>query len=124
MVVLSEPTEAEFQRLVLDTATLFGWESMHVRRSVVRDGRWATATSVPGWPDLILWRPGDLLFVELKTDRGRISPDQRRVLASLAESGAEVHVWRPLAWPEIEERLRPRSRARQGDSLRLPPWPA
>lgn len=98
--------EADFQRTVVDLAALFGWEAMHVRRSVVRGQRWATATSVPGWPDLTLWRPGELLFAELKADRGRVTDDQQRVLDSLAAAGQEVHVWRPRDWPALEARLR------------------
>lgn len=79
---------------------------MHVRRSVVREGRWATATSTAGWPDLVLWRPGSLLFVEVKTDVGRVTSDQRAVLDSLAAAGAEVHVWRPRDFDDVETRLR------------------
>ena len=51
---------------------------MTVRPSVGRRGgrpAWQTTTSIAGWPDLAcLWRPGQLLLVELKTDRGRLSP--------------------------------------------------
>ena len=98
-------SEAEFQRAVLDLAHLAGWRSMHVRRSVVRGEQWATATSVTGWPDLALWRPGRFLVVELKAQRGRLSPAQRDVLDSLTAAGVEVDVWRPSDWVEIESTL-------------------
>lgn len=79
-------TEAALQRAVLDTAALYGWDHMHHA-----DSRRAHA----GWPDLVLCRPPRCLFVELKTDRGRVRPDQRRWLQQLAACGLEVGLWRP-----------------------------
>jgi hypothetical protein len=78
---------------------------MHVRRSVVRAGRWATATSIPGWPDLTLLGHGQLIFAELKTDRGRLSGEQVGVIAALRAAGQDARVWRPDDWPEIERTL-------------------
>jgi len=101
-------TEAEFQQRVIDAANLYGWRSCHTRKATVRAGRIATPTSVPGWPDLVLWRPklGGLLFVELKTDKGRLSPAQAEVLESLSSAGAVTAVWRPSHWHRITETLK------------------
>jgi hypothetical protein len=35
-----------------------------------------------------------------------LSEDQAAWLLALGLAGAEVHVWRPSDWPEIEELLR------------------
>lgn len=59
-----------------------------------------------GFPDLVIVGPGGLLFAELKADRGRLRPDQARWIATLAAAGAEVHVWRPNNWPDIQNRLK------------------
>jgi hypothetical protein len=99
--------EADWQRRVLDAATLYGWRHCHTRQATVRGGRIATPTSVPGWPDLVLWRPklGGLIFVELKKMGAYPTPQQREVLASLASAGAVADVWKPNDWPRITELL-------------------
>jgi len=101
-------TEAQFQQRVLEAAALYGWRANHTRKATVRAGRIATPTSCPGWPDLVLWHPGrgGLIFRELKTDRGVASTTQLEVLSSLANSGADVAVWRPRDWDLIVETLR------------------
>lgn len=104
----SPQSEAQFQKALLEAAELHGWKHCHIRRATVRQGRIATPTSVPGWPDLVLWRPGKggVLFAELKRADGVVSPAQRKLLASLASAGANVCVWRPSMWPEINEVLK------------------
>lgn len=101
----SRLSEADFQRRVIDAATLYGWRHCHTRRATVRHGRVATPTSVPGWPDLVLWNPerGGVMFVELKTDKGVLSTDQQDALISLAKAGAYVDVWRPRDWERIAQ---------------------
>lgn len=101
-------SEADFQRAVIEAAELHGWRHCHVRKAVVRKGRVATPTSVPGWPDLVLWRPkrGGLMFVELKKLGGQLSSEQRDVLESLASAGAVVDTWWPNQWDRITELLR------------------
>src|SRR5690348_14234336 len=58
-----------------------------------------------GFPDLVLTRdPYDwmsshtarLLFVELKSSRGRVGEHQQLWLDVLRDAGAEVHIWRPI----------------------------
>ena len=94
----------------MDLAQLTGWETLHVRTSMQADGRYLTATSgtmAKGWPDLVLIHPGKrrLIFAELKSDKGRISDEQVRVMGRLMAAGYPVQVWRPRDWPVIEETL-------------------
>ncbi len=98
-------TEAELQALVIDLATACGWAAMHVRPSRVRGDQWATATSIPGWPDLTLLGHHRALFVELKSENGRLRPEQRDVINQLVDAGLDARVWRPSSWPEIEATL-------------------
>ncbi len=90
-------SEKAWQQVVLDLAGWRGWRRYHTF-----DSRRSTA----GWPDLALVRRGRLLLVELKTERGRVTPQQARWLADLSACpGIEVHVWRPSAWPSVQEVL-------------------
>jgi hypothetical protein len=97
-------TEAEFQAQVVELATICGWTWLHVRKSIGRrNGKsaWQTTTNLKGWVDLLLWRPGRMIAVELKSRTGKTTPEQDAVLASLAEAGVETYVWRPSDWDEI-----------------------
>jgi hypothetical protein len=69
-------TEAELQALVIDAARLHGWYVFHDR-----DSRGNAA----GFPDLVLIQPPRVLFVELKSPRGRVRQEQAAVLELLAE---------------------------------------
>jgi hypothetical protein len=51
--------------------------------------------SVSGWLDLACAGPGGILFAELKTQRGRVSPAQREWITALEHAGQAVFVWRP-----------------------------
>ena len=39
--------------------------------------------NLPGWPDLLLWRPGRVVAAELKSEVGKPTDEQVAVLASL-----------------------------------------
>lgn len=90
--------EAEFQRKVIGLAHAHGWQTMHVRKGTT--SRPMTTTSIPGWPDLVLWRDR-IIYRELKADGGKLKPHQRDVLASLTAAGADTGVWMPRDWPTI-----------------------
>lgn len=83
--------EADLQDAVIALATVLGWESYHT---------WNSVGSRAGFPDLVMWHPVQrrILFAELKSTRGILRADQERTLLSLAESGAHVHIWRPVHW--------------------------
>lgn len=90
-------TEREWQEAVLELAGYYGWRHYHPFDS---------RRSVAGWPDLVLCRPPELLFVELKTDRGRISHDQVEWLALLSACAVETAVWRPRDLEAVHARLK------------------
>jgi hypothetical protein len=57
----------------------------------------------PGTPDFVLARGGVVLLAELKTDRGRPTPDQ---VAWLGAAGGHGRLWRPADWDAILATLR------------------
>lgn len=91
-------SEKSWQRTVTDTADAFGWWWYHPYES---------RRSEEGWPDLTFLRPPEFFVAELKTEKGRLSKAQTRVIDMLVASGVEVHVWRPSDFLAVETRLRP-----------------
>jgi hypothetical protein len=100
-------TEAYFQRAVIEAAQLLGWRVAHFRPARTRRG-WRTpiAADGAGFPDLIAVRGSRLIAAELKSDRGRLRPEQAHWLEALAAAGAEAHTWRPADWAAIAKVLR------------------
>ncbi len=96
----AEP-ESAFHSEVVALARLTGWRAGHFRKVLVKNGRrsyWATPTDGPdgnGWPDVVLARSGAVLFRELKTDGGTLSPDQTEWGQLLLSAGLDWKVWRP-----------------------------
>lgn len=95
--------EKQFQKIVIDAAHLYGWKVAHFRPARTAKG-WRTpvAADGQGFPDLVLVKSFRLIFAELKTDTGRLSPHQRDWIDKLP--GAVV--WRPRDWDEIKRTLK------------------
>lgn len=94
--------EKEFLQLVKDAARVHGWLTYHNL-----DAR----GSDPGFPDLVLVRPPVVLFVELKTERGRVRPEQQTWIDKLKLCRrVDADVVRPHHWPELVKVLRARVR--------------
>ena len=86
-------SEAEFREMAIDAAKKLGWRCYFT---------WASIHSPKGFPDLVLCKPPRLIFAELKSQKGRITPAQQGWLDDLrACPHAEVHLWQPSRWPEI-----------------------
>jgi len=103
----SKLTEAQFQRQVVELAKLCGWSVAHFRPARTEKG-WRTPVTADGagFPDLVLARPPELVFAELKSERGKPSPAQVRWLEALCEVAAEnewvrCYVWRPSDFEDV-----------------------
>jgi hypothetical protein len=98
-------SEKEFQKGVIKTAQYCGWIVAHFRPSLNQRGTWQTAVAGngAGFPDLVLCheRTHEVIFAELKAEKGKVSPEQQRWLDALGGV-----VWRPSNWPKIEARLK------------------
>lgn len=99
--------EKQFQDQVIALAILLGWKVHHVRPGITSNGRYMThVQGHTGFPDLVLAHPErGVVFVELKSENGRVAPEQKSWHVVLSEAACEVHVWRPKDWQEIQTRL-------------------
>ena len=82
-------TEKQLQSAVVQLAELLGYSVYPTYDS---------RRSQPGFPDLVLCRPPRLLFVELKTTKGKLTAEQKAWGERLIDSGAEYRIWRPSHW--------------------------
>lgn len=82
---------------VLDMAKQMGVLTAHFRPAQAKSGRWLTPVQGDGkgFPDVVLAGEGGLLFRELKSAKGILSPEQKVWLDVLAAAGADAGVWRP-----------------------------
>jgi hypothetical protein len=93
-------SEKRFQAQVVELARLSGWLCYRTFDS---------RRSAPGFPDLVMVRPPHLIFAELKSESGRVRPEQDAWLEALRGcEGVHTRLWRPSDWPKIEDTLRKR----------------
>lgn len=77
-------TEKQLQDAVVQAAHTFGWLVYHTYDS---------RRNTPGFPDLVLARNGEVIFAELKSEKGRVRPEQAKWMEHMP-----VMVWRPVDW--------------------------
>jgi len=99
--------ERIFTAQIIQLCKAFGWRVAHFRPGMTKRGRWKTAMSGDiGFPDLVMARPPRLIFAELKSAKGRISPEQAIWLEYVGRCNVEKYEWRPAMINEIERILR------------------
>jgi hypothetical protein len=81
-------TEAELQALVTEACQHFGLHHYHAHDS---------RRSTPGFPDSVIVG-ARVLYRELKTDTGKLTPAQRAWGSRLEAAGQDWQVWRPAEW--------------------------
>jgi len=93
-----EATEKDWQQTVVEAAGYLGYAVYHTYDST---------RSAPGFPDLTLVRPKRLVFLECKTNRGRLSRDQLKWLELLhTVEVVACGISRPNNWEETLALLR------------------
>ena len=100
-------SENDFLSWVIDLAHVRKWAIAHFRPAMVVKNdeityRTAVSGDGKGFPDCVLARGNRLIFAELKSDKGKLSPEQDMWLKLLSESKAEVYVWKPSDRETIE----------------------
>lgn len=94
------PNEATFTDAVIELCARLGLLVHHCRPARTAKG-WATPIQgAPGFVDLVIVGSRGVLLRELKTETGRVRPEQDAWISRLARSGANVAVWRPSDWPD------------------------
>ena len=95
-----EINEKAFESQVKDLAKLFGWKYYHT---------WRSFHSPAGFPDCVFVRRERLIFAELKSEKGTVSPKQQEWLDALGNTGnkdVQVYLWRPGDFDKVVEVLR------------------
>jgi hypothetical protein len=89
--IAKDMAEETLRLKVKGLAKELGWLSYHTHDSRRSDA---------GWPDVALVHPkhGRFLVRELKTERGTVTPEQRKWLEALADAGVDAGVWRPMQY--------------------------
>lgn len=86
--------EKEYQRDIQLHLQRHGWLDYHPRVSFY---------DRPGFPDIVAIRPPRVIFAEIKTDKGRLSPAQEEYKRQLeACPGVEYYIWRPRDWEMVK----------------------
>lgn len=106
-------SEDDLKDAVLENAALFGWLVHHDRPArVMKAGVETWRTNIEGdkgFPDLVLVHAAHgVLFRELKSEKGLVSPEQQDWLNRITGGGGNAGVWRPTDWTSgvIERTLR------------------
>ena len=84
--------DAHVRKLMKD----LGLTGFHVEKSLDVEKNQKNV-SVKGWPDWTIRGPHGVLFRELKSQRGRVEPEQREWLDALTAAGMNAAVWRPAS---------------------------
>jgi len=91
-------TESEFKDIIIGVAKRYGWLIHHDLPAQSSRGHWATHVQGDvGFPDLVLLHPvsGKLYIVELKSDKGKLTPGQKRWLMAFENAGIYNTVLKP-----------------------------
>jgi hypothetical protein len=93
-------SEAQLQRAITDLTRWLGLLTFHSGDSR-RD-------SCAGFPDLVIAGQGGVIWREIKSERGRLRPEQLDWLSRLAQGGADAAIWRPsdMTSGRIEKELK------------------
>ena len=92
-------SERNLQKQVIALAKFLGYKVYHPLLS-----KW----SEKGWPDLSMVRGSRLVFIELKSEKGKVTDSQRAWLAALERvPGVQCYVFKPSDWyaGRVEEAL-------------------
>ena len=90
--------EEELQEEVRKLSALLGFKYYHT---------YSSRNSESGFPDVVLVKPPRVIFAELKSERGTVTPKQQEWLTALSAcGGVEVYLWRPQDMEEIGDVMR------------------
>jgi VRR-NUC domain len=95
---------ASFLDIALPTDAIAHHSANEGKRGWVAQRSLKASGAKKGWPDVeIIWQ-GRAYFIELKSEKGRVSPDQAKIHTRLWDAGAAVVICRTLE--AVENALR------------------
>lgn len=100
-------SESKLQQRVVYRAKKYGWRTAHAGKGLLGNV-WATPMA-PGWPDLTCVKAGHyVIFIELKSEKGKLAPEQVEWLELLNKTGNFGIVIRPsdLRLKKVDEIFR------------------
>lgn len=96
--------EGQWTDVVVQTAKLYGWVVSHFRPAKTERGWRTPVQGDNGFPDLALARDCVVLLAELKTDKGKLRPEQERWRDAIGPE--HYRLWRPADLPKVIAELR------------------
>lgn len=91
---LAALSERDWQRTVVELFRVTGWRVWHNTVAWRSDA---------GWPDLVTVHPiHGIRFLELKSERGRLSASQADWIKHLRAAGQLVYILRPSDWEHAQ----------------------
>ena len=92
-------SERDFREQIRHLCKVFGWKFYFT---------WLAIHSPKGFPDLVLRsvERKRIIFAELKTEKGKVTPSQQEWHDDLIACGQEAYLWRPSDFDEIVEILK------------------
>jgi hypothetical protein len=84
--------ERDYQAIIVQAARYAGWRVFWT---------WNSMHSPKGWVDLFMLKGGKALAYEVKTEKGRIRPEQLECLALLQAAGIPARIVRPADFDEV-----------------------
>lgn len=110
---MPQASERDFQNTLVSLLEMFGFVTEHTFPLMTRPkgGRpvWRTGSTLKGKPDLIALRPPRLLAIEVKSETGRLEPEQRAVLslyAAIPSARAWVISPHDPPWEDVQAWIR------------------
>ena len=99
-------SERIFMDQVRTIALMNGWLIDHTPTMQYSPGKYATG-GLKGKADLLLIHPQGrgIIWAELKTERGKMTPEQMAFAQAVHNNGGEFHLWRPSQIELIAVRL-------------------
>jgi len=106
--VINLESEADFQKKLIELLHCFGYKVCEFRKARIMKGgvdtyRTPFGADGVGFPDLFVLHPdsGVSFYVECKSQKGKLRPEQKEWIDWLRRCGHMVFVWRPDDWDII-----------------------
>ncbi len=98
--------EEEFKGRITGMCDWYRLQWCHFRPARTEKGWRTPLEGRKGFPDLVISGPGGCIFRELKSEKGKVAPEQQTWIDMLTNAGEDAKVWRPSDWPEVVDTLK------------------